>query len=178
VIESVERFGGEAWLAPLSEWFLYTTFMQQWRAREDLKGIVHRGQSLVKNKYIQSVEHDFYKKAANYMQGRTEPAIESVVAAGAEYLPLNFEGEALITVGRTMKFIEDGASLVVNCAPFGCMPGTITGVPVVSMFYDGEGDLNSLLGVYLAQVNRPGGARESQHGRERSGQGQAEKARV
>ncbi|HUT51929.1 MAG TPA: acyl-CoA dehydratase activase [bacterium] len=193
VIESVERFGGEAWLAPLSEWFLYTTFLQKWRAKEDLRGIVYRGQSLVKNKYIQSVEHDLYKKAAKYMRGRMEPDIESVVEAGAKYLPLNFEGEAILTAGRAVKFIEDGAGLVVNCAPFGCMPGTITsalfqevqnrtGVPVVSMFYDGEGDLNSLLGVYLAQVRGPGGGsdgvRESQHGRERAGQGQAEKARV
>ena len=73
------------------------------------------------------------------------------------------EGEAILTVGRAIKFIEEGVSLVVNCAPFGCMPGTITsslfqelqnqtGVPIVNMFYDGEGDLNNLLRVYLEQV--------------------------
>jgi predicted CoA-substrate-specific enzyme activase len=189
VIDSIERYGGEAWLAPLSEWFLYTTFLQKWRAGEDLRGIVYRGQSLLKNKYIQGVEHDLYKKAARWMEGREEPPIEAVVEAGAKYLPLNFEGEAILTAGRTVKFIEDGASLVVNCAPFGCMPGTITsalfqevqnrtGVPVVSMFYDGEGDLNSLLGVYLAQVSRERGmeTRDTDDERERPRQGQAEKA--
>ena len=175
VIEEIEKYGGEAWLAPLSEWFLYTTYLQKWRAKEDLRGIVYRGQSLVKNRYIQGVEHDLYHKAEKYVGDRIEPDIEDVLEAGERYLPLNFEGEAILTAGRAVKFIEDGASLVVNCAPFGCMPGTITcaifqevqnrtGVPVVSMFYDGEGDLNSILGVYLAQVGERGrstGGRDS-----------------
>jgi len=173
VIESIERYGGEAWLAPLSEWFLYTTFLQNWRAKEDMRGLVFRGQSLVKNRYIKGIEHDLYKKAGKWMEGLAEPEIEDVVEAGREYLPVNFEGEAILTVGRTVKFIEDGAKLVVNAAPFGCMPGTITGalfqdvqnrtgVPVVSMFYDGEGDLNSILGVYLAQIGDQEGARKGQ----------------
>ena len=187
VIESIERYGGEAWLAPMSEWFLYTTYLQKWRAKEDLLGIVHRGQSLVKNKYVQAVEHDFYKKAKKYVGDRVEPDIKEVVDAGAKYLPVNFEGEAILTAGRTVKFIEDGASLVVNCAPFGCMPGTITssifqevqkltGVPVVSMFYDGEGDLNSLLGVYLAQVgdrNNICEGKDAQHDKKETIQGEA-----
>lgn len=177
VIAEVERYGGEAWLAPLSEWFLYTTYLQKWRAGEDLRGLVYRGQSLVKNRYIQGVEHDLYRKASKWVSDRVEPDIESVLEAGRVYLPLNFEGEAILTAGRTVRFIEDGASLVVNCAPFGCMPGTITsaifqdvqnrtGVPVVSMFYDGEGDLNSILGVYLAQV---GDGAEAVKGRGRRG---------
>jgi predicted nucleotide-binding protein (sugar kinase/HSP70/actin superfamily) len=186
VIAAVERFGGEAWLAPLSEWFLYTAWLQKWRAREDLRGIVFRGQSLVRNRYIQAVEHDLYEKAGAWMEGRLEPEVEEVVMAGARYLPVNFEGEAILTVGRTVKFMEQGAALVVNCAPFGCMPGTIasalfqelqnrTGVPVVSMFYDGEGDLNGLLGVYLAQA--PAGEREgSHHDREREEKGQGAEA--
>ncbi len=167
VIESIESYGGEAWLTPLSEWFIYTAHMQNWRAKEDLRGIVFRGQSLIKNRFILGVEHGLYKKAAAFVDDRKEPPIEEVLEAGKKYLPLNFEGEAILTVGRTVKFIEDGAKMVVNCAPFGCMPGTIsgalfqeiqnrTGVPVVSMFYDGEGDLNSLLGIYLAQLGDRG----------------------
>jgi len=88
-----------------------------------------------------------------------------VVAAGERYLPVNFEGEAIITIGRTVAFAEQGAGLVVNCAPFGCMPGTLTtaifqevrdeiGIPVVSMFYDGEGDQNRRLEVFLANLTR------------------------
>jgi predicted CoA-substrate-specific enzyme activase len=190
VIEAVERFGGEAWLAPLSEWFLYTAAIQHWRAREDLQGFVHRGQSLIKNRYIKSVEQGLYDRAGRWMDGRHEPSVESVIEAGRAYLPLNFEGEAILTVGRAEKFIESGAALVVNCAPFGCMPGTVTaalfqdvqnrtGAPVVSMFYDGEGDLNGLLGVHLAQRRGddyiPAGKGMSD-GRRHKAQGQGEQA--
>lgn len=78
-------------------------------------------------------------------------------------MPINFEGEAIITLGRAIKFAEQGASMVVNCAPFGCMPGTLTsaifqeiqdqiGVPMVTLFYDGEPGLNERLATYLARI--------------------------
>ena len=55
----------------------------------------------------------------------------------------------------------DAHMLIVNVAPFGCMPGTITsalcrevqsqtGVPIVSLFYDGEPGMNQRLEVFLA----------------------------
>jgi predicted nucleotide-binding protein (sugar kinase/HSP70/actin superfamily) len=104
-----------------------------------------------------------YRLADRWMHDRHEPDIEEVLASGMELLPLNFEGESILTVVRTLQFIKQGASMIVNCAPFGCMPGTITsallqqvqqksGVPVVSIFYDGQKNLNEMLGVYLRQV--------------------------
>ena len=50
--------------------------------------------------------------------------------------------------------------MVVNVAPFSCMPGTITtalfrqvdaetGTPIVNLFYDGTGGQNRSLEVYL-----------------------------
>lgn len=163
VIEAIERYGGEAWLAPLSEWFLYTAYLQKWRLKKDMWRFLYHGKDLIKNRYIQAVEHDMYHKAARWVSDRVEPDIAEILDRSQKYLPINFEGEAILTVGRTIKFIEEGVSLIVNCAPFGCMPGTITsslfqeiqnqtGVPIVNMFYDGEGDLNSLLGVYLEQL--------------------------
>ena len=71
------------------------------------------------------------------------------------------------TIGRTIHFFKQDAKLVVNCAPFGCMPGqTITGIlneverdysrPVLSLFYEGTGDLNSRIGVFLKNLPREG----------------------
>ena len=64
----------------------------------------------------------------------------------------------------TAKFAEQGASMVINCAPFGCMPGTLTSaifqeiqdtleVPMVTLFYDGEPGLNERLQTYLARLD-------------------------
>ncbi|MBA7656181.1 hypothetical protein ES703_64096 [subsurface metagenome] len=165
VIESIERYGGEAWLAPLSEWFLYTAYFQKWRARQRLGGLVYRGLSNLKNWYFQGVEHRMYRLADPWIHDRHEPGIEDILNAGRTYLPINFEGESILSLGRAIEFIRNGASMVVNCAPFGCMPGSITsallqkvqndtGVPVVGIFYDGEKDMNSVLETYLSQIIR------------------------
>ncbi len=163
VIEAVEEYGGEAWLAPLSEWFLYTAYLQKRRKVRD--GLLHRAVAELKNGYMRSVENRMYRLAGPWMRDRREPDIEDIVGSGLKLLPLDFEGEAILTVGRAVEFIKAGAQLVVNCAPFGCMPGTIasallqkvqsdTGVPVVSVVYDGEGDPNTILKVYLGQMLR------------------------
>ena len=63
-------------------------------------------------------------------------------------------------IGRTIAFAKQNAVLVVNCAPFGCMPGTVTtavfrqlsvelGMPIVNVFYDGTGGQNRTLAVFL-----------------------------
>ena len=83
---------------------------------------------------------------------------------------MNFSGEALITLGRAVLFARQGAALIVNVAPFGCMPGTITsalcreiqaqtGVPIVSLFYDGEPGMNQRLEVFLAGLSARAPAR-------------------
>jgi hypothetical protein len=86
--------------------------------------------------------------------------METVLEYGRRYVPVEFLGETILTVGRAVAFAKAGASLVVNCAPFGCMPGTISsalyrrvsgdlGVPLVSLFYDGQGTQNQRLEVFL-----------------------------
>jgi hypothetical protein len=74
-------------------------------------------------------------------------------------------GEGKLSVGRALKFAQQGAAMVVNCAPFGCMPETVAtsifgrlstdaGIPVVSLFYDGSGGQNRRLEVFLQNAIR------------------------
>ncbi len=162
VIGNIERFGGEAWLTPVSEWFLYTAYKQAWAARENLAGFFELGKSHLKNKFLQGVEHKYYDQCRAVLHDRTEPPIKDVLEDGMRYLPINFEGEAILTLGRAAHFAKAGVSLVVNCAPFGCMPGTLANaifsdiqsryqVPMVSMFYDGEGDINRRLEIFIQE---------------------------
>ncbi|HDY72377.1 MAG TPA: hypothetical protein ENH50_12015 [Nitrospirae bacterium] len=64
------------------------------------------------------------------------------------YLHESFEGEAILSIGKSIDMIERGAAGVVNAMPFGCMPGTVVtalmrgvselyGVPFISIPYDG-----------------------------------------
>ena len=87
-------------------------------------------------------------------------------------MPINFSGEAIITLGRAVSFVEQNASLIVNVAPFGCMPGTITSalcreiqsrmcVPVVNLFYDGESGGSGRLETFLAALTSNAASRAS-----------------
>jgi len=167
VVGAIESQGGEAWLAPFHEWVLYAAWEHERRARAGLD-ILGRAKSYLKNKYLFDSEHSWSEEVADLLGGRCEPSVQESAEAAFPYASFNFGGEILITIGRAIKFFDSGASLVVNCSPFGCMPGQVTsgilsevqkkyGRPVVNLFYDGTGDLNRIIGVFLR--NLPGTAR-------------------
>jgi len=169
LVEAIERYGGEAWLAPASEWFLYTAQDQAWTAGEGLSGMTARAASVLKNRFMKRDEKVWYSAAGEFMADRHEPPIDEVLKAGMRFIPMNFAGEAIITVGRAILFAREGADMVVNAAPFGCMPGTLTtailskiqdeeGVPMVGMFYDGTPGLNKVLEPYINGLDRTASA--------------------
>jgi predicted nucleotide-binding protein (sugar kinase/HSP70/actin superfamily) len=164
VVGSIEAQGGEAWLSPFHEWVLYAAWEHERRAKEgwDIAG---KARSYLKNQYFSVSEHQWYGDAGELLADRHEPTIQESADEAYRYAEFNFGGEVLVTVGRTILFFRQGAELVVNCAPFGCMPGqTVTGIlnevqedegrPVVSLYYEGTGDLNSRIGVFLNNRNR------------------------
>ncbi|HET6459749.1 MAG TPA: acyl-CoA dehydratase activase [Syntrophales bacterium] len=164
VIEAVEKGGGEAQLVPMHEWFIYTSYMQSWLARRRRFNLIERGENLLKNIYLFESEKTYYRLAGRILSDRLEPEMKEILMKAKKYLPLDFIGEALLTVGRTIIFAQNGATMVINCAPFGCMPGTITagifselqarlGIPIVNQFYDGGGDLNKKIESYLTYIS-------------------------
>ena len=164
VVESVERLGGEAWLAPLSEWFEYTVWMEHYFAKRAKVGAVERAKALVKRNYMIGRAHRLYKPVLPFLGDRLEPEIGTLIETGRRVLPLEFEGESILTVARAMQFEHDGCQLVVNCAPFSCMHGNITtalfeqmrnrlGIPVVNLFYDGASG-NDELSTFVQQAAR------------------------
>ena len=144
----------------MAEWFLYTAHMQSFAFKKGLVSKWTSWPSVLKNIFMTYSEHSWYKLFKEILADRMEPPIEEALKEGEKDIPIYFEGETILTVGRARMFIKEGANMVVNCAPFTCMPGTIctalfqkiqteTGVPIVNMFYDGEGDLNSRLSVFV-----------------------------
>ena len=175
----IEELGGEAWLAPIGEWMLYCNHLRALIAREQSKGVgamVARARIWLETKlFFERVEKRYYELAADVLHDRHEHPMREVLAEGARYLPWQFEGEAILTLGRASLFVKrDGAKAIVNASPMFCMPGTITTslfpslekeleVPVVCNFYDGSGDPNqSLMPMmhYLTEPYRAEQARE------------------
>ena len=153
LIRVIEENGGEAWLAPLFEWLIYTVWVQDFMAKQKAFSLFGRGESLIKNLYVSHFDESYCKATDTILADRHEPSIKDTLEDGMKYLHPEFVGEAILTVGRAVEFVKQGASMIVNVAPFGCMHGTITdsifqeikntlNIPVVSQFYDGDIDIN------------------------------------
>ena len=162
LLGTIERLGGEAWLAPIGEWVEYCAWADWQRARAAGAGLRRSLGLFMTLKYMIATAHRMYRSALPLLKHRLEPGIEEVVEAGGAFVPPEFEGEGLLTLGRTVLFAGQGADLVVNCAPFNCMHGNITtalfegardalGVPIVNLFYDGGEDDKNPLATFLSQ---------------------------
>ena len=182
VVRSVEKLGAEAWMSPLVEWVLFTTSSYNVRTHLDGKFSKELVSTFLTWKWMEHWERKLYRAASPLLDDRHEPRLSDVLESAATVLPDSIGGEALLTVGRTIEFTKQNAAMVVNVAPFSCMPGTITtalfrqvsaetGTPIVNMFYDGTGGQNRSLEVYLrTALNADGGHLEEpglvgRHGR-------------
>ncbi len=171
VCRRIEELGGEAWLAPIGEWVFYTNHLRHLLVKEQEKGaraIVERARIWLETRlFFNRIEHHYYTLAAAVLRDRHEHPIDLVLEEGMRYLPWQFEGEAVLTLGRAALFVKrDGAKAIVNASPMFCMPGTITtsifpqlekdvNVPVVCNFYDGSGDPNQSLTPVMHYVTEP-----------------------
>jgi predicted CoA-substrate-specific enzyme activase len=164
LVRKVEQFGGEAWLAPIAEWINYVNYMGKKRSarKKSLSNLL----SLVLTDHIQRKdEHRMEEVFADYLKYGQEPQIKQVIHQARPYIHESFEGEAILSVGKSIDFIHKGASGIINAMPFTCMPGTISsaimkllqkkyGVPVLNLAYDGQGLTNTTtrLEAFMHQV--------------------------
>ncbi len=157
----IEALGGEVALAPISEWVLYTNHLRSLQFREGRRGsrawVARLRIALERRFFFERWEHHYARLAEPVLRNRREPPIDEVVAEGARYVPWQFAGESILTLGRASLYVkQNGARAIVNANPMFCMPGTITtsifpqlerelNVPILCTFYDGSGDANQSL---------------------------------
>ncbi len=157
----IEAYGGEAIKSSLTEWMFYTfeaMFARQWKSLWERFNIPV--QRWIYHKLSQ-LEHEYFQIVTEVLPERVEPDIRKILEFGSEYVPIEFEGESILTIGRALHFIRvEKVAAIVNAAPAFCMPGTITAsilrsielrykVPVFSLPYDRSGDPNRILFSFL-----------------------------
>jgi predicted CoA-substrate-specific enzyme activase len=164
LVRKVEEFGGEAWLAPITEWVTYVNYMSKKRSMSDAS--ISSLFSVLIADYIQKKdEHRMEKIFEHYLRHGEEPKISYVLNQAGPYIHESFEGEAILSVGKSIDFIQKGASGIINAMPFTCMPGTISSavmkivqgkydVPMINLAYDGQGETNvtTRLEAFMHQV--------------------------
>ena len=155
VIRKIEQFGGEAWIAPLTEWILYVNTISKGRSLQK-KSFSNLLKVFLTDYYQKKDEHRLEKLFRNALRHFGEPKIKSLFKKAQPYIDSSFEGEAILSVGKTIDFAKRGVSGIVNIMPFTCMPGTIVStllkryreennnIPILNMAYDGQEQTNTL----------------------------------
>jgi predicted CoA-substrate-specific enzyme activase len=155
VVDKVEQFGGEVWLAPISEWIHYVNAMGRRRSldRKHFSNLLKIG---LTEYYQRKDEHRLERIFKDSLRHGEEPSIRKVLHLARPYVHDSFEGEAVLSIGKTIDFCKKGASGVINVMPFTCMPGTVVSallkryreennnLPVLNMAYDGQEQTNTL----------------------------------
>ncbi|MBS3919700.1 MAG: CoA activase [Deltaproteobacteria bacterium] len=155
VIRKIEQFGGEAWMAPMTEWILYVNTISKRRSLRK-KSFSNLLKVYLTDYYQKKDEHHLEKVFKGQLRNFGEPKTRSILKKARPYIDSTFEGEAILSIGKSIDFAKRGASGIVNIMPFTCMPGTIVSallkryreennnIPILNMAYDGQEQTNTL----------------------------------
>jgi len=154
IVEEVEKLGGAVWMPPIGEWILYINFTSRRNAirQRNYKNLISNlFNSFFQHKDEKVMEEVFHDSVMNLH----EPPIKETLRKASPYLHDSFEGEAILSIGKSIDFIEKGVSGVINVMPFTCMPGTIVSallkavkkdydnIPILNMPFDGQQQTNT-----------------------------------
>ena len=153
LVRKVETLGGEAYLTPVDEWISYVSLMgiRKVLIKKDLSGMI----TLLLTRFFQKrVEHRLGRLFDGFLRTLHEPDTHTVMRNARPYIHPTFEGEAILSIGKSIDLVRRGASGIINAMPFGCMPGTIVNallqgvknnhsIPFLSIPYDGTASLTT-----------------------------------
>ncbi|MGB7055297.1 MAG: acyl-CoA dehydratase activase [bacterium] len=122
VIDKLEELGCEVAMPSIGEWFLYLNFTRVRNCRwfKQYRRVIF---TKLFDKYMKYRQKKIFKTLG---LGPEASVLKVLDHAGA-YVHSTLEGEAVMTVGKTVDFAEENFSGVINVMPFTCMPGnTVT----------------------------------------------------
>jgi predicted CoA-substrate-specific enzyme activase len=164
LVRKIEEQGGAVWLAPIGEWVSYVNYTSKKKVMKKdnfIEALKFHITDYIQNKDEHMLEEIFRP----YLKYGKEPHVKDILEKASPYIHESFEGEAILSVGKSVDFADKGVSGIINAMPFTCMPGTISSaimrlvqqnhnVPVMNVAYDGQGATNVLtrLEAFMYQV--------------------------
>ncbi|MBN1816295.1 MAG: hypothetical protein JW828_02980 [Sedimentisphaerales bacterium] len=167
ILARLESMGVVCELASLAEWIYYTNTTRIAMAKRR-----HEITNLLSNKTQDYFQRRIEKTLAAPLEKRfgklAEEAVEHSLKLAEPYIDPTFEGEAILSIGRTIEACHQGADGVVNVMPFSCMPSTIVatqttrisadcgGMPILNLTFDGQEDaaLTTRLEAFVDQMRQ------------------------
>lgn len=153
LLRRIEKFGGETWVASITEWVFYTNFMRKinlkYEGRYFSKEMLN---AVLRNKVQQADEARLLAPLADHFLGYAEPHSIRELAENAEpYLPYRGAlGEMVLNVGGAIHYYQQGADGIVDISPFTCMNGIVceavyprvsemhNRIPIRNFYFDGS----------------------------------------
>ena len=160
-------------MPPIGEWLLYVTHS----SRHDAWVARHFGrllQIIIKDRIQKKDEHRLEECFHGSIKNLKEPSIAETLEMAKDYLHPSFEGEAILSMGKSRDFVRKGACGLVNIMPFTCMPGTVVNslfkrfredhdnIPFLNLAYDGQeqSHTRTRLEAFMYQVRQFGERRK------------------
>jgi predicted nucleotide-binding protein (sugar kinase/HSP70/actin superfamily) len=119
LINKLENLGCEVVIPSIGEWFFYTNFTRERNCRwfhQYRRAIFSR----MFDTYMKWRQRKIYR-----LMGIEEAPVHTLLAMAQKFIHDSFEGETILTIGKTIECIRDDCAGVVNVMPFTCMPGNI-----------------------------------------------------
>jgi predicted nucleotide-binding protein (sugar kinase/HSP70/actin superfamily) len=165
LIRQLEALGAEATLAPFTEWMYYTNFIRMREAKRDFAPRQWLS-NFIQDRFQQRWHRQMTATFEPLLGPLDEPPTKQVLELADPFLHSSFEGEAVLSVGKTVEFYRHGCHGVVVVMPFTCMPSTIVAgvmkkvaaavgeMPTLSISYDGQQDptLHTRLEAFIYQA--------------------------
>lgn len=172
IISKLEKKGLETWLAPATEYLIYSYYINSVLAKEKFN--LHRKKKYLREWVVKSAiykiligfEHRLFKATLPYMQGFDDITAQEIVSNGEKYTKHYVVGEAIVSMGKAVDYAKRGLDGIISVIPFNCMPGLIVdgfipkfrndnnNIPFVSIEYDGFQDSTREMRIdtFVAQV--------------------------
>lgn len=165
LINRIERFGGEIWLAPISEWVWYTNFMAHHNLRYHGESYSKKALgNMVRTKIQMNDEHKLLAPLHKRFLGYEEPKnTGSLLKPAVPFLPYwGALGEMVLNIGGAIYLHGKGADGIVDISPFTCMNGIVceavypkvseeySDIPIRNFYFDGaESDYDRDVEIFL-----------------------------
>ncbi|MDZ7760006.1 MAG: acyl-CoA dehydratase activase [Desulfovermiculus sp.] len=152
LVQRLEDLGLEAWLPTIGEWIHYVNHTGKRHARRNHQFKVWlklEVESLVQGR----MERSLLQAGNGWLRSLPEPETRELLASASPYLSSEFEGEAVLSIGKSVDYLDKNVQGLINVMPFTCMPGGVVdaimprlrnkaSIPMLSLAYDGQTETN------------------------------------
>lgn len=167
IVRKLEALGAEVWVAPFTEWVFYVNH----RYMEDCireRRFVAWLKGFIKDWVQKRDEHRLAESVKSLLLNKHEADTREILKHSMPYMHHSFGGEAILSIGKAVDFVQRDVSGIVNIIPFSCLPGMVVtaiskrfredfgGIPWLNMTYDGqeEAGAQTRLEAFVYQVGQ------------------------